>query len=102
MPTFHVDVRVTLRPVILDPQGKAVAGGLHSLGFTGIGQVRVGKLIALEIDAADEAEATSTAEAACRQLLANPVMEDFAVTVTPSADAATAALAAQSADGTPR
>ena len=66
---------------LLDPQGKAVISGLGNLGFTAIEDVRVGKNISLQIEAADEAEARQLAEEASRKLLANPVMEYFEVVV---------------------
>jgi phosphoribosylformylglycinamidine synthase PurS subunit len=78
---YGIEVRVTPRRGILDPQGKAVGGALSSLGFGGVGEVHVGRLIVFPLAAASEAEAREKAEAMCRQLLANPVTEDFAVTV---------------------
>jgi len=72
-------VHVTLKPGVLDPQGKAIAGALASLGFDGVGQVRQGKVIDLEIDGADQAEVRSQVEAMCRKLLANTVIEDYAI-----------------------
>ena len=72
-------VHVTLKPGVLDPQGKAIAGALASLGFDGVGEVRQGKVIDLEIDGADQAEARSRVEAMCRKLLANTVIEDYAI-----------------------
>ena len=81
MSTFKVDVRVVPRAGILDPQGNAVANALGTLGFGGVSEVHVGRLITLRLEAADQAEARERAEAMCRQLLANPVTEDFAVEV---------------------
>jgi phosphoribosylformylglycinamidine synthase PurS subunit len=78
---YQVEVRVVPRRGILDPQGKAVQGALTSLGFSGVGEVHVGRLVRLELDAADSATAEQQAIAMCRQLLANPVTEDFEVTV---------------------
>ena len=72
-------VHVTLKPGVLDPQGKAIAGALASLGFDGVGQVRQGKVIDLEIDGADQAEARGRVEAMCQKLLANTVIEDYAI-----------------------
>jgi phosphoribosylformylglycinamidine synthase len=74
-----VKVVVTLRKSILDPQGKAVEHGIHSIGFPAVGNVRVGKVIELDIDTEDRAEAVRNAEEIARKLLANPVMEDFHV-----------------------
>ena len=81
MTEYDIEVRVTPRRGILDPQGKAVGGALASLGFDGVGEVHVGRLIVFTLAAGSEAEARERAEAMCRQLLANPVTEDFSVTV---------------------
>ena len=82
-PTGHspmkARVHVTLKPGVLDPQGKAIAGALASLGFDGVGQVRQGKVIDLEVDGADQAEARERVDAMCRKLLANTVIEDYAI-----------------------
>jgi phosphoribosylformylglycinamidine synthase PurS subunit len=84
---FHIEVRVTPRRGILDPQGKAVGGALASLGFEGVREARVGRLITFALAAADEADARARADAMCRQLLANPVTEDFDVRVAAPAEA---------------
>jgi phosphoribosylformylglycinamidine synthase len=76
--TYKVTIRVTLRPSILDPQGKAARRALHQLGYEGVEEVRMGKYIELRIDAASEAAAADVAKDACTKLLANAVMEDFA------------------------
>ena len=81
MTAFHVEVRIMPRRGILDPQGKAVAEALHALGFTGVGAVRVGKHLALDVDAVDAGDAERQAREMCQRLLANPVTEDFEVTV---------------------
>jgi phosphoribosylformylglycinamidine synthase len=78
---YKASIRITLRPSILDPQGKATGQALQSLGFQAIEQVRLGKYVELRIATADEAEARRIAEAACQKLLANPVMEDYAFTL---------------------
>ncbi len=70
-------IRVTLRPSILDPQGKAVQHAIASLGAGAVSDVRIGKYIEAKIDAKSEADARKTAEEVCRKLLANPVMEDY-------------------------
>jgi phosphoribosylformylglycinamidine synthase len=69
------------REGILDPLGKAVAGALRSLGFEGVGDVHVGRFITLTLAAESPDEAQDAAVAMCRQLLANPVTEDFRVRV---------------------
>jgi len=68
---------VTPKPVVNDPQGITVRQGLASLGFTEISDVRVGKYIEVDLQAASEQEARERVEAMCRQLLANHVIEDF-------------------------
>jgi len=75
--TFQVQIKVMPLNDLLDPQGKAVLGGLHNLGLSGVQDVRVGKHITLKIEAANEAEAKEVAETACKKLLANAVMEFF-------------------------
>ena len=82
--TFQVQIKVMPLKDLLDPQGKAVLGGLHNLGMTGVKDVRVGKHITLEIEAANEAAAKEIAETASKQLLANAVMEYFEIEVLKS------------------
>jgi phosphoribosylformylglycinamidine synthase len=74
-------VQVTVMPLkdLLDPQGKAVLGGLQNLGLQSIQDVRVGRHITLSIEAASPEEAKSIAETASKQLLANQVMEFFEI-----------------------
>lgn len=72
-------VYVTFKSGVLDPQGKAVRGGLASLGYKEVADVRQGKYFELEIDETDPAKAKARVEEMCRRLLANPVMEDFRV-----------------------
>ena len=74
-------VQVTLKPVVNDPAGLSIADALRHLGFDGLEGVRAGKYFEIELRAADRAEAEATADAMCRQLLANPVVEEYAVTV---------------------
>ena len=66
---------------LLDPQGKAVMGGLQNLGIASVQDVRIGKSIALQIEAGSADEAKKIAEEAGRKLLANPVMEYFEIAV---------------------
>jgi len=95
---FEVDVHITPRPGLLDPQGNAVANALRSLDFPGVGTVRVGRLIRLSL-AADSADlAREEAQRMCRKLLANPVTEDFDIRVEPT-PAATGAGPASTAAG---
>ena len=77
-------VYVALKAGVLDPQGKAIGNALAGLGFTGIGEVRQGKLIELELAEADPARARQQVEAMCKGLLANPVIEDYTIEITPA------------------
>ena len=76
---FQVQIKVMPLKDLLDPQGKAVLGGLHNLGMTGVQDVRVGKHITLQIDTDNETAAREMAEKASKQLLANAVMEYFEI-----------------------
>jgi phosphoribosylformylglycinamidine synthase len=75
--TYTVQIKVMPLRELLDPQGKAVMGGLRNLGIRSVSDVRIGKSISLQIEAASADEAKKIAEEASRQLLANPVMEYF-------------------------
>lgn len=77
--TYHVQIKVMPLKDLLDPQGKAVLGGLSNLGITNVGDVRIGKHITLQIEAASETEARQVAEDASKKLLANPVMEFYEI-----------------------
>ena len=72
-------VHVTLKPEVLDPQGKAIQKASAQLGYASVRAVRQGKVFELELDAADEAAARSLLEEICEKLLANPVIEDYHV-----------------------
>jgi phosphoribosylformylglycinamidine synthase subunit PurS len=76
---YEVEVRITPRAGLLDPQGKAVHHALHSLEFGEVEDVRVGRLIRLRMLAASDAAAEESAAEMCRKLLANPVTEDFEI-----------------------
>jgi phosphoribosylformylglycinamidine synthase subunit PurS len=70
-------VRVFLKPGVLDVQGKAVEAALHGLGWKGVANVRMGRLIEFDIAAPDSAAARAEVEAMCERLLANPVIEGY-------------------------
>ena len=74
-------VHVTLKNGVLDPQGEAVRHALGSLGFDGVGEVRMGKVIELEIAGADADAARASVDAMCRALLANTVIENYRVEI---------------------
>ncbi len=71
-------ITITLKPGVLDPQGKAIAGALHALGFGSVGNVRQGKYIEVEVAEADPALARAEVERMCEQLLANTIIENYA------------------------
>ena len=79
---YIAQVKVMPLKELLDPQGKAVMGGLNNLGLTGIQDVRIGKNIILHIEAIDAAAANKVAEEATKKLLANGVMEMFEITIS--------------------
>lgn len=76
---YRVSVHVLPRRGILDPQGKAVTEALHTLGFATVGDVHVGRHLAIETDAASPDAAREAVTQMCRKLLANPVTEDYSI-----------------------
>lgn len=74
-------VTVTLKNGVLDPQGKAIGGALAALGFAGVGGVRQGKVFDIELNHDDRARAQAELVAMCEKLLANTVIEDYAVEI---------------------
>lgn len=75
--TFKASIQVMPIKGLLDPQGKAVNASLHNMGLNGINNVRIGKEITMEVEAADEAAAKAQVEEACNKLLHNAVMEEY-------------------------
>lgn len=84
MSTFCARVYVTLKPTVNDPQGNTVLFGLQTLGFDNVLSVRVGKYLEVKVNAKDETTAKETVEKMCRQLLANPVIEEYRVEINSS------------------
>jgi len=76
---LKAQIHITLKPGILDPQGKTIQHALATLGFSGIEDVRVGKLIEMSFESLSEEHARALAEEACQKLLANPVIENYSV-----------------------
>ena len=74
---FLARVYITLKPAVNDPQGLTIKGGLHSLGFESVEDVRAGKYLELRLDGDDRSAAEAQVTEMCRKLLANPVIEDF-------------------------
>lgn len=77
--TYNVQIKVMPLKDLLDPQGKAVLGGLQNLGIQSVSDVRVGKHITLQVEADNETQAKQLAEDASKKLLANPVMEFYEI-----------------------
>ncbi|HZR14986.1 MAG TPA: phosphoribosylformylglycinamidine synthase subunit PurS [Acidimicrobiia bacterium] len=82
MATFEARIDITHRPGILDPQGANIERALPALGYDNVADVTVGKVITLVLEARDEAGARAQVDEMCRRLLANPVIEDYAVALT--------------------
>jgi phosphoribosylformylglycinamidine synthase PurS subunit len=74
-------ITVTLKNGVLDPQGKAIEHALSGLGFDGVGQVRQGKVFDIELAGSDKAKAEADLKAMCDKLLANTVIENYAVEI---------------------
>ncbi|HKO18963.1 MAG TPA: phosphoribosylformylglycinamidine synthase subunit PurS [Acidobacteriaceae bacterium] len=79
MSRYRVAVHIVPRRGLLDPQGKAVADALHTLGFSSVQDVHVGRHVVVDVDAPDTATAERTTRDMCQKLLANPVIEDFEI-----------------------
>lgn len=76
------EVHVTLKPALFDAQGETIKKALHQLGHTDVQNVRIGKFITVEIDGGEDAALQGQLDLMCRQLLANPVIEDYEVSVS--------------------
>ena len=72
-------VYIRLKKAILDPQGETIKTGLSHLGFKGIADCRMGKMVEISLETDDKAKAKSEVEAMCQKLLSNPIIEDFEV-----------------------
>ena len=81
---YNAKVHVTLKPTVNDPQGNAVLGGLHTLGFDSVQSVRVGKYLTLALEAKDERDASKLVTAMCEKLLANTVIESYEMELNPA------------------
>lgn len=81
--TFNVEVFVSPRKDILDPQGKAVESALSNIGFPGVTGVRVGKYLTFRMEAENAETGRKSVDEMCMKLLANPVVEDFEIRISP-------------------
>ena len=82
---YTVRIYVSLKPTVNDPQGMTIMGGLQSLGFSGVQDVRAGKFLTLQVEAPTKKAAAGEVEEMCRKLLANPVIETYQLDVTKTA-----------------
>jgi phosphoribosylformylglycinamidine synthase subunit PurS len=82
MNKYKANIKITLREGILDVQGKTVEHALHSIGFETMSAVRIGKFVTLEIKAESETAAQHQIENACKQIIANPIIEDYSIEIT--------------------
>ena len=87
---YTAHVRITLRPSILDPQGKAIQRALHELGMGSIAEVRTGKFVEIRVASESAEEAEALVHRACEKLLANPVTENFEVLALVASEGETA------------
>ncbi len=81
MKKFKAEVQITLRQGILDVQGKTVESALASMGLAAIKNVRIGKFVQLAAEAENESDARSIIDKACRELIANPIIEDYHIEI---------------------
>lgn len=81
MTTYRIEVRITPRAGLLDPEGKAIHHALESLGYGQVRDVRVGRALHVEMEADDQEAARERAEEMCRKILANPVTEEYEIEV---------------------
>ena len=84
---FRAEVFVTLKPVVNDPAGLTIKGGLHALGFESVTEVRAGKYLVLRLDASDANQARQRLDEMAQQLLANAVIEDYRIELQPESPA---------------
>ena len=74
-------INISLKPGVLDPEGKAIQNALHNFGFEGINEVRKGKFLEIELDQNNKKEAKESINKMCKQLLANTVIENYEITI---------------------
>ncbi len=82
--SYRAQIHVTLRPSVLDPAGVAVESSLHQLGYDTVAGVRIGKYVELTVAATDVEAAREQVDQMCDRLLANPVIENYAITLEPA------------------
>lgn len=83
---YRAEIFVTLKPVVNDPAGLTIKGGLYALGFDSVTEVRAGKYLVLTLEEPDAAQARARLDDMARQLLANAVIEDYRIELEPIGD----------------
>ena len=83
---YRAEIYVTLKPVVNDPAGLTIRGGLHALGFDSVSEVRAGKYLVLTLDEPDANQARARVDDMARQLLANAVIEEYRIDLEPVAE----------------
>jgi len=78
---YEVHVEITLKPTVMDAQGTTIERALHKMGHANVSKVRIGKFVTMEIDADTPNSAREVAETMCKELLANPIIEQYHVQV---------------------
>lgn len=78
---YEVHVEITLKPTVMDAQGTTIEKALHKMGHANVSNVRIGKFVTMEIDGNDPESAREVAETMCKELLANPIIEQYHVQV---------------------
>ena len=81
MNSYTANIKITLRSGILDVQGKTVEKALHSIGYNSINNVRIGKYVTLTVEADSMDDAKIIIDNACKELIANPIIEDYFITI---------------------
>ncbi len=87
MKQFSVRIEIKLKPVVLDPEGKAVLNALNGLGFDGVSDVRTGKIVELAMEGESSEKVSLKADEMCRKLLCNPVIENSSIEIKETKDA---------------
>ena len=82
MTKYKAQIEITLRKGILDVQGKAVEHALHSIDYTMLSEIRIGKYVELNVETESPEKAKEFVQKACEKLIANPIIEDFEITIT--------------------
>jgi phosphoribosylformylglycinamidine synthase PurS subunit len=81
---YNVQIEITLKPTVMDAQGTTIEKAIHKLGHVDVNDVRIGKFVTMNVDADSPDKAKEIAENVSHELLANPIIEQYAVQVVPA------------------